>query len=59
MPYRAKDLLHLSGVALSGPGGAIPAASVDALHLVAYAGDADGNGSYSSNDAVLIARTTL
>jgi hypothetical protein len=59
MPYKAKDLMHLSGIALSGPGGAIAAASVDAVHLVAYVGDADGNGSYSSNDAVLITRTTL
>ena len=56
-PYKAKDLLHLSGVSLNG--GAIPVATSDALHLVAYVGDADGNGSYSSNDAVLITRVTL
>jgi hypothetical protein len=31
----------------------------DALHLVAYVGDADGNGSYSSNYAALITRVAL
>jgi hypothetical protein len=34
-------------------------ASADVLHLVAYVGDGDGNGSYSSNDAVLITRVGL
>jgi hypothetical protein len=57
MPYRAKDLLHLSSVSLNG--GAIPVVTSDALHLVAYVGDADGNGAYSSNDAVLITRVML
>jgi hypothetical protein len=57
MPYKAKDLLHLSGVQLNGD--AIPAATGDALHLVAYVADADGNGSYGSNDAVLITRVSL
>jgi hypothetical protein len=56
-PYRAKDLLHLSGVSVNG--GAIPAVTADGLHLVAYVGDADGNGSYSSSDAVLITRVAL
>ena len=56
-PYKAEDLLHLSNVALNG--GAIPASTSDALHLVSYVGDADGNGSYSSNDAVLITRALL
>jgi hypothetical protein len=56
-PYKAKDLLHLSGVSLNG--GAIPVVTGDGLHLVAYVGDADGNGSYSSNDAVLITRVAL
>src|SRR4029077_13730084 len=40
-------------------GGAIPVATCDALHLVAYVGDADGNGSYSTSDAVLITRAGL
>jgi hypothetical protein len=57
MPYRAKDLLHLSGVSLNS--GAIAATSCDALLLVAYVGDADGNGAYSSNDAVLITGVAL
>jgi hypothetical protein len=33
--------------------------TADGLHLVAYVGDADGNGSYSSSDAVLITRVAL
>jgi hypothetical protein len=57
VPYRAKDLLHLSGALLNG--GAIPVVTSDALHLVAYVGDGDGNGSYSSNDAALITRAAL
>ena len=56
-PYKAKDLLVLSGVSVNG--GAIPSLGSDALHLVAYVGDADGHGSYSSNDAVLITRALL
>ena len=57
IPYKMKDLLHLSGVSLNG--GAVAVATSDALHLVAYVADADGNGAYSSNDAVLITRALL
>jgi uncharacterized repeat protein (TIGR01451 family) len=57
IPYKAKELLHLSNVSING--GTIPAVAGDAVHLVAYVGDADGNGSYSSNDAVLITRVAL
>jgi streptogramin lyase len=57
IPYKAEDLLHLSNVSING--GMIPVATGDAVHLVAYVGDADGNGAYSSNDAVLITRTAL
>jgi hypothetical protein len=56
-PYKAEDLLHLTGVTLNG--GTIPVATSDALHLVAYVGDADGNGSYNNNDAVVITRALL
>jgi hypothetical protein len=56
-PYRAKDLLHLSDIALNS--GLTPALGSDGLHVVAYAGDADGNGAYSSNDAVQITRVLL
>jgi autotransporter-associated beta strand protein len=55
--YKGKDLLQLSGVAING--GSIPSVGGDALHLVAFVGDADGNGSYSSTDAVLITRAAL
>jgi hypothetical protein len=57
MPYKGRELLHLANVALNG--GSIPAAISDGLHLVAYVGDADGSGSYSANDAVLITRALL
>jgi hypothetical protein len=57
MPYKAEDLLHLSSVTLNG--GTIPVATSDAVHLLAYVGDADGSGSYNSNDAVLITRALL
>jgi Bacterial pre-peptidase C-terminal domain len=59
MPYKAKDLLTLTGVSISGTKGAVPAVAANALHLVSYVGDADGNGGYSSNDAVLITRVAL
>ena len=55
-PYKAKDLLQL-GVSLNG--GTVTAIGSESLHLVAYVGDADGNGSYSANDAVLITRALL
>jgi hypothetical protein len=57
VPYKMKNLLHLSNVSLNG--GAIPVATGDALHLVAYVGDGDGNGSYSANDAVLVTAALL
>jgi uncharacterized repeat protein (TIGR01451 family) len=56
-PYKAKNVLHLSGVGLNG--GTVAAATSDAVHLVAYVGDTDGNGAYSNNDAVLITRAGL
>jgi Putative Ig domain/Cohesin domain len=57
--YHGKDLLHLSGIAVSGTGGAVPVVGADALHVVAFVGDADGNGNYSSSDAVLITRVAV
>ncbi len=57
IPYKQSDLLTLTNVALNG--GSTPVAGGSALHLVAYVGDADGNGMYSNNDAVLITRVLL
>jgi Putative Ig domain/Bacterial pre-peptidase C-terminal domain len=57
MPYRAQDLLHLANVSLSG--GSIPVATSDGLHLVAYVGDANGDGAYSGDDALRITRVVL
>jgi hypothetical protein len=56
-PYKAKNLLHFANVSLNN--GGQPGVGGDALHVVAYVGDADGNGSYNSNDAVLITRVGL
>jgi uncharacterized repeat protein (TIGR01451 family) len=56
-PYKAKDLLHLSAIQING--GAVTAVGGDALHLVGYVGDVDGNATYSSADAVLITRVGL
>jgi hypothetical protein len=56
--YRAKDLLQLSGVSLNN-GGISTVIGSNAVHVVAYVGDGDGNGAYSSGDAVLITRVTL
>jgi autotransporter-associated beta strand protein len=55
--YKGKDLLTLSNLSVNG--GGIAAVGVNALHLVAFAGDADGSGSYSSADAVAITRAGL
>jgi hypothetical protein len=52
-----QKLRVLSGVSLNG--GAVPALGSQAIHLVAYVGDADGNGTYSSKDALLITRVVL
>jgi uncharacterized repeat protein (TIGR03803 family) len=57
VPYRAQDLLHLSGVSLNA--GAISVATSDGLHLVAYVGDASGDGAYSSDDALRITRVLV
>jgi Putative Ig domain len=57
VPYKAEDLLHLSNVSLNH--GSIGFATSDAVHLVAYVGDADGSGSYSSSDSLLITRVVL
>jgi autotransporter-associated beta strand protein len=55
--YKGKDLLTLSALSINH--GAIGAVGIGALHVVAYVGDGDGNGGYSSGDAVLITRVSL
>jgi hypothetical protein len=55
--YKAKDLLHLSSPSINSGGYAVTTS--DGLHEVAFVGDADGNGSYSSADAVLLTRVAL
>jgi Putative Ig domain len=57
VPYRAVDPLTLTHLSLNA--GIIRSAAGNGLHLVAYVGDADGNGTYSGSDAVLITRATL
>jgi autotransporter-associated beta strand protein len=55
--YKGKDLLHLSGISVNG--GTIAAVGNDAVHVVAFVGDANGDGTYSSDDAVKITRVAL
>jgi hypothetical protein len=55
--YKGKDLLTLSSIAVNG--GGITTVGVGALHEVAFVADADGNGIYSSGDAVVITRVAL
>jgi hypothetical protein len=56
-PYRAKQVLDLSDVSLNE--GNLTAGADDAVHLVAYFGDATGNGSYSSLDGQRVLRQTV
>jgi hypothetical protein len=55
--YRAKDLLHLSSPSINS--GSYAVTTSDGLHVVAFVGDADGNGSYGSADAALITHVGL
>jgi hypothetical protein len=57
VPYKSKDLLHLSGVSLNG--GSIPVVTSDGLHLVAFVGDASGDGVYLNNDSTLLRRVNI
>ena len=53
-PYLSKELLHFTNVQINEP--SITVITDDALQVVAYLGDATGNGAYSSSDAQRIAR---
>jgi hypothetical protein len=52
--YKAKELLHLANIQVNG--GAIPTINDDGIHVVAYLGDANGDGMYTAADAQLTAR---
>ena len=52
--YKSKALLHL--VSESVNGGALTAVGVDGYQVVAYQGDTDGNGFFTSNDATLLSQ---
>jgi len=55
--YKAKDLLQVSATL---NGGGVPSIGSSALHLVAFVGDADGNGVYTSGgDTVELTRVHL
>jgi hypothetical protein len=56
-PYQAKDLLHFSSVAVNG--GALPSVGGDAVHVVAFFGDAAANESVNAFDAALLTRVAL
>jgi hypothetical protein len=53
-PYTSKHLLDLADIRIND--GAISAQDDDGIHVVAYFGDASGNASYSSADALLASR---
>ena len=55
--YKSKALLHWSGVQLNG--GAIAASGDDAVQVVAYFGDANGDGTLSGGDAADISAVNL
>jgi hypothetical protein len=56
-PYRSKHVLNINTISLNG--GAIPAIDDDAIHLVAYFGDANGSNTYTSADAALTSRVAI
>lgn len=56
-PYTAKHLLDLREISLNS--GQLPAIDDDALHVVAYLGDATGNGTYSSLDTSRVSRIVV
>ena len=54
--YKAKDLLHFGSVTLNANGSSVATIGTDALHLVAFAGDASGDGYITSADKLDISR---
>jgi len=54
--YKSKDLLHWTSVTLNN--GSLTAIGADALHLVAYLGDATGDGAINSQDVSAMVRIT-
>src|SRR5262249_42655851 len=52
--YKAKEVLHFSSLSVNG--GAITAVADDGVHVVAFLGDASGDGLYTSADSVVISR---
>jgi hypothetical protein len=57
--YGAAHVLDVSAVSVNAAGNPIAATADDALHLVAYLGDATGNGAYSGLDAQRVARASV
>jgi hypothetical protein len=57
--YGAAHVLDVFTVSVGGDGNPIAATADDGLHLVAYVGDATGNGAYSGLDAQRVARVDV
>jgi|GEM_PF-4930810 len=55
--YRTKQVLDITNISLNG--GAIPAMDDDGLHVAAFFADVTGDGTYSAQDASLIARLAV
>ena len=55
--YGAKEILDLQGMQING--GSVPAVADDAVHVVAFLGDASGDGIYTGLDAQRISRVAV
>jgi hypothetical protein len=55
--YRNKHALDIANIVLNG--GALPSLDDDGVHVVAYFADVTGNGTYSAQDASLLARLAV
>jgi parallel beta-helix repeat protein/predicted outer membrane repeat protein len=55
--YKAKELLHLGNIQINS--GAIAATNDDGIHIVAYSGDASGDGLYTAADSALASRVAV
>lgn len=55
--YQSKQVVDVANVVLNG--GAIPAIDDDGVQVVAYFGDVTANGTYSAQDAAIVARLAV
>lgn len=56
-PYKSKQVLHLANLQVNG--GSIAAVNDDGIHVVAYLGDASGDGIFTAADSALTSRVAV